>query len=288
MTGIESDLSALTVPQLRALAEACRARAQTEIVTTLEPIIQLAIVVMELARRGEQAALGPMPLLEGARFKWHISAARPVPVYTAPDVKRPALRMQKPRLDTEFDVVGMRGDGWLLVYRNVVDGLGKLEYWVRVADGLAGGVGVGAAPPRGPGGRGRSGAGHFADAPGAGRNDAGACRCVESFYLAHEFYDCLQAAHIVNSRRVRGIAISPPGRIIGHLTELVSGFVGQAIPDHPSIFHPGFREVNEFIFSFHVCYSSVPPTPRSPPVPRRARRLPLVTPSHSSPAPPRP
>jgi len=133
MTGIESDLSGLTVPQLRALAETCRARAQTEIVTTLEPIIQLAIVVMELARRGEQAALGPLPLLEVARFKWHISAARPVPVYTAPDVKRPALRMQKPRLDTEFDVVGMRGDGWLLVYKNL-----SLEYWVRLADVLAG------------------------------------------------------------------------------------------------------------------------------------------------------
>ena len=132
MTGIESDLSGLTVPQLRALAETCRARAQTEIVTTLEPIIQLAIVVMELARRGEQAALGPLPLLDVARFKWHVSAPKPVPVYTAPDVKRPALRMQKPRLDTEFDVVGMRGDGWLLVYKNL-----SLEYWVRLADILA-------------------------------------------------------------------------------------------------------------------------------------------------------
>jgi len=48
-------------------------------------------------------------------------------------VKRPALRMQKPRLDTEFDVVGMRGDGWLLVYKNL-----SLEYWVRLADVLAG------------------------------------------------------------------------------------------------------------------------------------------------------
>ena len=139
MSCIESDLSGLTLEQLRALAEACRARAQTEIVTTLEPIIQLAIVVMELARRGEQAALGPPALLlDVASFRWHISASHPVAVYTAPDLRRPALRMQKPRLDTEFDVVGMRGDGWLLVYRNVVDGVVKLEYWVRLADVLAG------------------------------------------------------------------------------------------------------------------------------------------------------
>ena len=135
---IESDLSALTVAELRALAEACRARAQTDIVTALEPIIQLAIVVMEWAKRGEQAALGPLPLLDVASFRWHISASHPVAVYTAPDVQRPALRMQKPRLDTEFDVVGMRGDGWLLVYRNVVEGVVKLEYWIRLADVLAG------------------------------------------------------------------------------------------------------------------------------------------------------
>ena len=133
MTGIESDLSGLTVAELRALAEACRARAQTDIVIALEPVIQLAIVVMELEKRGEQAALGPLPLLDVALFKWHVGAPRPVPVYTAPDVARPALRMQKPRFDSEFDVTGMRGDGWLLVYRNL-----SLEYWIRLADVLAG------------------------------------------------------------------------------------------------------------------------------------------------------
>ena len=133
MTGIESDLSALTVAELRALAEACRARAQTDIVIALEPVIQLAIVVMELEKRGEQAALGPLPLLDVALFKWHDSAARPVPVYTAPDLAKPALRSQRPRLDREFDVRGIRGDGWLLVYKNL-----SLEYWVRLADVLAG------------------------------------------------------------------------------------------------------------------------------------------------------
>ena len=139
MSGIEFDLSGKTIAELRALVERLRLEAHTEIFSTITgPVVQLALTVMELAKRGEQAAPGPLPLWDVASFKWHVSAARPVPVYTAPDLAKPALRMQKPRLDTEFDLYGIRGDGWLLVYQYVVDGVVKLEYWIRLADVLAG------------------------------------------------------------------------------------------------------------------------------------------------------
>ena len=139
MSGIEFDLSGKTPDELRALIERLRLEAHTEIFSTITgPVVQLALTVMELAKRGEQTAPGPLPLLDVSGFKWHISAPRSVPVYTAPDVAKPALRMQKPRLDTEFDLYGIRGDGWLLVYQYVVDGVVKLEYWIRLADILAG------------------------------------------------------------------------------------------------------------------------------------------------------
>ena len=133
MSCIESDLSGLTLEQLRALADECLAQAHDELFAGHGRVIQLLIVLLELGKRGKQTAPDSLPLLDVAGFRWHIGAARPVPVYTAPDVKRPALRMQKPRFDSEFDVVGMRGDGWLLVYKNL-----SLEYWVRLADVLAG------------------------------------------------------------------------------------------------------------------------------------------------------
>ena len=138
MTGIESDLSGLTLEQLRALADECLAQAHDELFAGHGRVIQLLIVLLELGKRGKQIAPDPLSLLDVASFRWHISASHPVAVYTAPDMKRPALRMQRPRLDTEFDVREIRGDGWLLVYRNVVDGVVKLEYWIRLADVLAG------------------------------------------------------------------------------------------------------------------------------------------------------
>ena len=141
MSGIEFDLSGKTLAELRALVERLRLEAHTEIFSTITgPVVQLALTVMELAKRGDASAIAQQAgtLWDVASFKWHISAPRPVPVYTAPDLAKPALRMQKPRLDTEFDVHGIRGDGWLLVYRNVVDGVVKLEYWIRLADLLAG------------------------------------------------------------------------------------------------------------------------------------------------------
>ena len=114
MTGIESDLSALTVAELRALAEACRARAQTDIVTTLEPIIQLAIVVMELAKRGDASAIAQqaaLPAWQAGDVAW--AAVSPLTLYYQPGPGH----SQALAVTWAMDVLEVKGE-WLRVTKD--------------------------------------------------------------------------------------------------------------------------------------------------------------------------
>ena len=123
-----------TAAELRALAETLSQQAHERIVDALDPVIGLALVVMELKRLAEQ--VGPSAFVDLAALKIKgIHSTVPVPVFTAPDTGRPALRQQRPRFDSNFDLVGARSDGWLLVYR-ALDKAGQiaLEYWIRLDD----------------------------------------------------------------------------------------------------------------------------------------------------------
>lgn len=124
------DLSGQTPAELRAAAERYRAEAQQRIVDALDPVIGLALVVLELERLTAQAGAGQVVFVDLSSLKIKgLHSTAPFPVFTAPDANKPALRMQKPRFDSDFDLFGVRSDGWLLVYKNL-----SLEYWVRLAD----------------------------------------------------------------------------------------------------------------------------------------------------------
>ena len=131
------DLTGKTAEELRALAETYRAQAQGLVFNTFWPIANLALVVLELQRLVAQAGPSAFVDLSALKIKG-LHSAVPVPVFTAPDAGQPALRQQRPRFDSNFDLVGVRVEGgvvWLLVYR-ALDKAGQvvLEYWVRLSD----------------------------------------------------------------------------------------------------------------------------------------------------------
>ena len=131
------DLTGKTAEELSALAETYRAQAQGLVFDAFWPIANMALVVLELQRLAAQAGPSVFVDLSALKIKG-LHSTVPVPVFTAPDAGQPALRQQRPRFDSNFDLVGVRVEGgvvWLLVYR-ALDKAGQaaLEYWVRAGD----------------------------------------------------------------------------------------------------------------------------------------------------------
>ena len=108
MSVIESDLSGLTLEQLRALADECLAQAHDELFAGHGQVIQLLIVLLEAGKRGEQAA---PPAWQAGDVAW--AAVSPLTLYYQPGPGR----SQALAVTWAMDVLEVKGE-WLRVTKD--------------------------------------------------------------------------------------------------------------------------------------------------------------------------